>query len=93
MGISDYRQRMLSGERQVGTFVKMPAVEVIEALAASGLDFICLDAEHSALDRGRMDACLAMARALDFPVLVRVPSASRDEVLPVLDKWATLLPR
>lgn len=84
----DFRQRMLSGEMLAGTFMKTPSHEVVEILAKSGLDFIALDAEHSAFDRGRLDVCLAMARALDFPTLVRVPTGSPDEILKVLDSGA-----
>ncbi|MEM6823996.1 MAG: aldolase/citrate lyase family protein [Pseudomonadota bacterium] len=88
MGFADHRARMLSGERLAGTFLKTPALELVEVLAGCGLDFICLDAEHSAFDRARMDACLAMARALDFPTLVRVPSASPENILMALDSGA-----
>lgn len=83
-----FRSRMLAGEMLCGTFVKTPAHEVVEVLAKSGLDFITLDAEHSPFDRGRLDACLAIARALDFPTLVRVPTGSADEILKVLDSGA-----
>ncbi|MFK8083580.1 MAG: HpcH/HpaI aldolase/citrate lyase family protein [Granulosicoccus sp.] len=83
-----FRSRMLAGEMLCGTFVKTPAHEVVEVLARSGLDFITLDAEHSPFDRGRLDACLAIARALDFPTLVRVPTGSADEILKVLDSGA-----
>lgn len=88
MGFSDYRERMLAGERMAGTFLKTPALELIEILAGTGLDFVCLDAEHAPFDRGRMDACLAMARALDFPALVRIPSGSPENVLMALDSGA-----
>ena len=88
MGISDFRQKMLAGEALAGTFVKTPAYEVIEVLAMSGLDFVCLDAEHAPFDRGRMDACLAIARALDFPVLVRVGAFTPQDVLQALDSGA-----
>ena len=47
MGISDFRARMLRGDLLAGTFVKTPDVQVIEVLAASGLDFLCLDADHT----------------------------------------------
>ena len=82
------KTRMLAGETLVGTFVKTPAHEVIEVLARSGLDFVALDAEHAAFDRGRMDACLAIGRALGFPVLVRVQSATAPEILNALDAGA-----
>lgn len=79
---------MLAGETLVGTFLKTPAYELIEVLAKSQLDFVCLDAEHAPFDRARMDVCLAMARALDFPVLVRVPTGTPVEVLKALDSGA-----
>ncbi|KAG1648249.1 hypothetical protein GQR58_029998 [Nymphon striatum] len=82
------------GERLLGTFVKTPSVEVVEILAKSGLDFICLDAEHAPFDRMRLDACLAVARALDFPTLVRVPSDGADDILKVMEQvqWELLCP-
>ena len=88
MGISDFRARMLRGDLLAGTFVKTPDVQVIEVLAASGLDFLCLDAEHAPFDRARLDACLAVARALDFPVLVRPGAAQPADILQALDSGA-----
>lgn len=80
---------MISNETLVGTFLKTPAHETIEILAQSGLDFLCLDAEHAPFDRNRMDVCLAIARALNFPTLVRVSSATPPELLKALDCGAT----
>lgn len=88
MGFAGFKQRMLAGEVMSGTFVKTPAIEMIEVLAKSGLDFLCLDAEHAPFDRARMDSCLAMARALDIPTLVRVPSGSPENILMALDSGA-----
>jgi len=79
---------MLAGEVLVGTFLKTPAYELIEVLAQSGLDFLCLDGEHAPFDRARMDQCLAMARALDFPTLVRVGAGTAENVLQALDSGA-----
>lgn len=79
---------MLRGDILAGTFLKTPAHEWIEVLARSGLDFVCLDAEHAPFDRARMDACLAVGRALDFPVLVRVPDGTAAEILKALDSGA-----
>ncbi|KUF10061.1 HpcH/HpaI aldolase family protein [Pseudoponticoccus marisrubri] len=86
--MSTFKQRMASGEILAGTFLKTPAHEMIEVLAKSRLDFVCLDAEHAPFDRARMDACLAVARALDFPVLVRLPAGTPSEVLKALDSGA-----
>lgn len=83
-----FKTRMLAGDILVGTFLKTPAPELIEVLARSSLDFICLDAEHAPFDRGRMDLCLAMGRALGVPMLVRVPTGTPVELLKALDSGA-----
>ena len=72
----------------VGTMLKTPAHELVEILAGSGLDYIAIDAEHAPFDRSRLDACLAIGRALDANLLVRVCDASRSEILKVLDSGA-----
>jgi 2-keto-3-deoxy-L-rhamnonate aldolase RhmA len=83
------RARILRREMLCGTFIKTPAIEIIEVLAHSGLDFICLDAEHAPFDRARQDTCLAMANALGLPCLVRVPEGSPAQILMALDAGAT----
>ena len=85
---SGLKARMTGGERLVGTFVKTPDVQVIEALAIAGLDFVVLDAEHSPWGRDRLDPCLAVARALDLPALVRVPDQLPGTALSMLDMGA-----
>lgn len=88
MGYSDFKKQVQSGAPLAGTFVKTPSVMVIEVLAQSGLDFACLDAEHAPFDRTSLDNCIAVARALDFPVLVRVGDSSPREILQALDYGA-----
>jgi 2-keto-3-deoxy-L-rhamnonate aldolase RhmA len=88
MRTANLRVRVLGRERLASTFVKTAEVTVIEVLATSGLDFIVLDGEHGGYDRGRLDACLALCRALDFPALVRIPSASDETILMALDAGA-----
>lgn len=89
MAVDSLRARMLRGDILSTTFVKTPSHDVIEIMALSGLDFVTIDTEHAPFDRGRLDACLAVACALKFPVLVRVPSGEREEILKVLDSGAT----
>lgn len=88
MRIEGFREKMLSGAPLAGTFLKTPAYQVVEVLARSELDFVCLDAEHAPFDRGALDACIGMGRALDFPVLVRVGDGSAREILQALDYGA-----
>ncbi len=85
---ANFRAKMLSGAPLAGTFLKTPSHVLVEVLAQSGLDFLCLDAEHAPFDRASMDACMAVARALDFPMLVRVGDGSPREILQALDLGA-----
>jgi len=57
-------------------------------MALSGLDFVCIDCEHAPQDRRGMDGCLAMARALGLPALVRVPEGAPARILMALDSGA-----
>ena len=84
-----FRDRLLARALLVGTFVKTPSPIVVEVLALTGLDCLCLDAEHAPFDRLAIDGCLAMTRAGAMPSLVRVPVASPEQVLNALDCGAT----
>lgn len=89
MAEETFKSRMRSGEILSGTFMKTPSFQLIEILAMSGMDFIAIDAEHAPFDRGTVDSCLGMARALDFPALVRIPDGSPAQILTMLDSGAT----
>ena len=83
------KDRLAAGETIVGTFVKTPSAIVVEVLALSALDCLCLDAEHAPFGRGAIDACIMAARAAGKDVLVRVPSAAPEHILCALDCGAT----
>src|ERR687887_2832050 len=84
--VSSLRPR-LAQERLVGTFVKLPAVEVIEIVAAE-LDFAVVDLEHSQLTEGDCLRLVRHAYVLGFPVLVRIPSVDRGVINRVLEAGA-----
>ncbi len=83
------KQRLAAGERIVGTFVKTPSAIVFEVLGLSGLDCLCLDAEHAPFDRIAIDGCALAARAAGMPLLVRVPATTPEHILNALDCGAT----
>ena len=83
------KARLAGGELVVGTFVKTPSPIVVEVLALSALDCLCLDAEHAPFDRAAIDACVFAARAGGMDVVVRVPSAAPEHLLNALDCGAT----
>jgi 2-keto-3-deoxy-L-rhamnonate aldolase RhmA len=89
MTAAAFLDRVQSGAVLAGTFMKTPSVDILEVLILSGLDFVCFDAEHAPFDRGALNACAAVARAADFPFVVRVPSAAAPEIGMALDVGAT----
>jgi len=87
-GNAAFAARLRSGERLLGTFVKTPSPAVIEILGSVGLDFLVLDAEHAALGREAIDLMMLAARAAGIPAIVRVPVASPEWTMTVLDSGA-----
>lgn len=83
-----FKERLRAREPLLGTFVKTPHSVVIEVLATTGLDCVCLDAEHAPFDRATLDVCLLAARAGGLPALVRMPSGAPHEILNALDLGA-----
>ena len=88
MSVEEFRNRMSDGTPLAGTFMKTPAVDVLEVLILAGLDFVCLDAEHAPFDRASLNTLCAVGRAADFPILVRVPSGSAEQIGMALDAGA-----
>jgi 2-keto-3-deoxy-L-rhamnonate aldolase RhmA len=81
-----YRVRAERGEVQLGTWVTMirtPAV--LTLLRASGLDFARVDMEHSPFSMETVADMAALARALDFPIVVRPPAGTREWITRLLD--------
>lgn len=84
----EFKARLGAGELLLGTFVKTPHPSVVEVLAQTGLDCICLDAEHAPFDRVDLDRGILAARAGGIAVLVRVASGAPHEILNALDLGA-----
>jgi 2-keto-3-deoxy-L-rhamnonate aldolase RhmA len=86
---ANFKARLVAGEALLGSFVKTPAPLVCEVLAQTGLDAICLDAEHAPFGRMEIDGCLHALRAAYMPSLVRIPTGSAEHILNALDCGAT----
>ena len=84
-GKPNLKARLAARDLLVGTFVKTPSPIIVEVLALTSLDCICLDAEHAPFDRGTVDTCVLAARANGLHVLIRVPSAAPEHLLHALD--------
>ncbi|OAN84348.1 aldolase [Jannaschia sp. EhC01] len=86
--MANFRTTVATNRPLAGTFMKTPSVDILEVLILSGLDFVCIDCEHAPFDRQTLNACLALARAADFPVLIRVPSGTPENIGAALDLGA-----
>src|SRR5438552_2899793 len=81
-----YRVRAEHGDVQLGTWVTMirtPAV--LTLLKAAGLDFARVDMEHSPFSMETVADMATLARALDFPLVVRPPEGNREWITRLLD--------
>lgn len=78
----------VAARRQIGTFVKLPGLEVLDIAVESGVDFVVLDLEHSTIDRSKTADQLGYARARGLPALVRLDVVDRGDVGRLLDAGA-----
>ena len=91
-----YRTRAERGEVQIGTWITMirtPAVMTL--LQAAGLDFVRVDMEHSPFSMETVADMATLARALDFPMVVRPPEGNREWITRLLDAgvWNLHIPQ
>src|SRR5438128_7920655 len=96
MNENAYRARAERGHVQIGTWVTMirtPAV--LTLLQAAGLDFARVDMEHSPFSMETVADMATLARALEFPLVVRPPEGNREWITRLLDVgvWGLHVPQ
>ncbi len=83
---NDYRARAERGELQIGTWITMIRTpSILTLLQTAGLDYARLDMEHSAFSIETVADMAALARALNFPLVVRPPEGNREWITRLLD--------
>lgn len=80
-----FRQRLRSGDKLSGSFIKTPSGHAIEILGDLGFDFVVIDEEHAPFDRLSIDQAIVAARAALIAPLVRVASPQPCHLLSSLD--------
>lgn len=83
------REKLLNGDRLIGTWLKTPSPIVVEVLGLTDLDLLCIDAEHAPFGRYELDRCIHAARTADLDTVVRVPTSQPHHILQALDCGAT----
>jgi len=77
-----FAARLRRGERLIGSFVTLPALEVPEVMSAAGLDWLIVDCEHAPLDPMWAQRLLQAARV---PGVVRVADGQEATLKRALD--------
>ncbi|ENN87217.1 4-hydroxy-2-oxovalerate aldolase [Rhizobium freirei PRF 81] len=93
--MSDFRRNCIERRLIVGTFAAIPHPVAIEVTAAAGVDFLCIDWEHSQIGRERIEDLIRAADLHRVPAMVRVPGHAAEDIAAVLDAGAAgvLVPR
>ncbi|MBV9135013.1 MAG: hypothetical protein JO318_20065, partial [Chloroflexi bacterium] len=85
-----------AGKVQVGTWINLtrnPAI--LTLLKSAGLDYARVDMEHSSPSIETVADMAVLARALDFPLVVRPPEGNREWITRLLDVgvWGLHVPQ
>ncbi|MFB9127563.1 HpcH/HpaI aldolase/citrate lyase family protein [Paraburkholderia dipogonis] len=79
------RRKFASGKTAYGLWVTLESPAVTEIAAAMGVDWICIDLEHGALDFSDVLNHLRAAKGTDMAVIARVPASRVDTIKKCLD--------
>ena len=84
---TDFRSRLIGGEKLLGTMVTLACPATAEVLADIGFDWLFVDGEHGPLETGEI---LAILQAVGdrAACIVRVPAAEEVPIKKVLDLGA-----
>jgi 2-dehydro-3-deoxyglucarate aldolase/4-hydroxy-2-oxoheptanedioate aldolase len=83
--LREIRAKIAAGELVVGSHVSLLDSGVSELLADVGYDFLWVDTEHSAIDKGQLQAHLIACRAGGAAAFVRIPWNDPVLAKPVLE--------
>jgi 2-keto-3-deoxy-L-rhamnonate aldolase RhmA len=83
----NFRNRLQSGERLVGTMVTLASAEVAELLSSVGFDWLFIDAEHSPMATADIQRILQGAGP-DTACLVRLAASEELHIKKALDAGA-----
>src|SRR5215208_2245552 len=90
------RSALAAGQVQIGTWINLarnPAI--LTLLKSAGLDYARIDMEHSSPSIETVADMAVLARALDFPLVVRPPAGNREWITRLLDigVWGLHIPQ
>ena len=91
-----FKAGLAEGRVQIGTWINLIRnPQILTLLKSAGFDYARIDMEHASPSIETVAQMAAMARALDFPILVRPPAGSREWITRLLDAgvWGLHIPQ
>ena len=88
MNTTQIRKVLAAGRPVYGTLIVSPSPRWPATVAKLGLDFVFIDTEHIAIDRGQLSWMCQTYAALGLAPIVRIPSPDPYEACMVLDGGA-----
>ncbi len=83
------KQKIKSGQEVLGAFLsEIAAPNLLRLMQAAGLDYVIVDCEHGYFDYSQVASLAAVGSGIHFPVIVRIPSISREVIQKYLDAGA-----
>ena len=83
--LNQLRRTLAEGRATLGYLVSMPSVQLVQALARTGVDWLMIDTEHAPIGIESVAAMIAATGGTPATPLVRVPGMRPELVKPVLD--------
>lgn len=84
----DLRSKIRNKIPTLGTWITLYHRGIVEIACNAGLDWICIDLEHSSIDLDQASTLIAIARAKNVPSLVRLSSNDVVQIKRVMDAGA-----
>ncbi len=88
MEASELKARLKRRQPVIGTWSHIPNLQVVEIIAACGLDFVVFDMEHGPHSHADMPALYCAAEAHGMAPITRVSGPDNSNVLRALDSGA-----
>jgi 2-keto-3-deoxy-L-rhamnonate aldolase RhmA len=79
------REKIISGQMVVGTWLQIPDVAVVEILAQAGFDYLLIDGEHAPINPSELVPLALAAERRGCPIIYRVQTNSADLIKAALD--------
>jgi 4-hydroxy-2-oxoheptanedioate aldolase len=83
--LGSLRRNLAEGRPTLGYLVTSPSIQIVQALARTGVDWLMLDTEHAPVGIESVAAMVAATGGTPATPIVRVPAARPELVKPVLD--------